>query len=142
MNARDGETEGGEFRNLVLHECDQRADDEGGAAARNSWKLEAKGFAGAGRHDQKHVLPGDGGAADDFLIDPESREAEAALQQVKRGFAGLREDRCHRGEDNKPISTRRDLAMTRVIDATASMNEMCLVDRGEIYSERRTTLVG
>ena len=105
MNARDRKTEGGELGHLILHQCDERTDDERGAAARNAWQLEAERFAGACRHDQKHVLTCNGGAANDFLIDAEGREAEGALQQMQKRFAGLREDRCHSGEDNKSIST-------------------------------------
>ena len=71
MNARYRKTERGELRHLVLHKRDERTDDERGAAARDARQLEAERFAGARRHDEKHIFPGDGGATDDFLIGTE-----------------------------------------------------------------------
>ena len=40
---------------LILHQGDQRADHQRGAAARDAGQLIAERFAGAGGHDQQHV---------------------------------------------------------------------------------------
>ena len=67
MDAGDGVAGGGEFGRLVVHEGDERADDEGGAFAGERGELVAEAFAGAGWHDQQDVAAGGGGKADGLL---------------------------------------------------------------------------
>ena len=69
---------GGELGGLVFHEGDERADDQGGAAAGDGGELVAEGFAGAGGHDEQDVAAVGGGAADGFLVGAEGCEAEGA----------------------------------------------------------------
>ena len=44
-----------ELRDLVLHQRDERADDQRGAAARDAGQLVAERFAGARGHDEQDV---------------------------------------------------------------------------------------
>ena len=82
VDARDAEAACCELGRLVVHERDERADDQRRAAARDRGQLVAERFAGAGRHDQQHIAPRDGGAADLLLIGAEGREAEDAGEQI------------------------------------------------------------
>jgi hypothetical protein len=66
---------------LIVHQSDQRRDNEGCASASDCWELIAKAFAGAGRHYEQHVAPIGRGTAHCFLIDAEGREAERAVQE-------------------------------------------------------------
>ncbi len=59
------------LRDLVLHQRDERADDQGGSAAGDAWQLVAERFAGAGGHDQEHVAAAGGRAAGLLLIGAE-----------------------------------------------------------------------
>ena len=87
MDAGDAEAEGGELGGLVVHEGDERADDEGGAAvsgrlAGDGGELVAEAFAGAGGHDEEDVLAGGGGFADGLLVGAEGGVAERFLEQL------------------------------------------------------------
>ncbi len=82
MDAGDAQTACCELGCLVLHERDERTDDQRRAAARYGRQLVAERFAGAGRHDQQQIAPGDGGAADLLLIRAEGRETEDAGEQI------------------------------------------------------------
>ena len=81
VDTPDAEAAGGELGGLVVHERDERRDDERGTAAGDGGKLVAEGFSGACGHDQKDVAAIGGGAADGFLVGAESGEAEGALEQ-------------------------------------------------------------
>ena len=70
---------GGELGGLVVHEGDQGADDQRGAAAGDGGKLVAEGLAGAGGHDEENVAAVGGGAADGFLVGAEGGEAEGGV---------------------------------------------------------------
>ena len=76
MNAADAQAERGELGELVFHERDERADDEGGSSADDGGKLVAERLAGAGGHDEQHVASGDGGFADFLLVEAEGWESE------------------------------------------------------------------
>ena len=76
MDALGGEADLAQLRHLVLHEGDERRDDQGGAAAREARELVAERLAGAGRHDEQDVLPRGQGAADVLLVGAEGLEAE------------------------------------------------------------------
>ncbi len=61
MDAGDAEAEGGELGGLIIHEGDERGDDECGAAASGGLageggELVAEAFAGSGGHDEEDVL--------------------------------------------------------------------------------------
>ncbi len=93
VDAGDAQTVGGELRGLVVHEGDEGADDEGGvegalAGAGHGGKLVAQTFAGAGRHDEEHVLTPGEGAADGFLILTEGGVAEGGMENWEEIHAG------------------------------------------------------
>ena len=76
VDAGDAEAGGGELGGLVVHEGDERGDDERGASAGDGGELVAEGFAGSGGHDEQDVAAVGGGAADGLLIGAEGGEAE------------------------------------------------------------------
>ena len=88
-----------ELRDLVLHERDERGDDERRAAAGEAGELVAERLAGAGGHDEEHVAALRGGAAHGLLVRPEGGEAEALAQEASR--------RVGRGTRPVPGSRRR-----------------------------------
>lgn len=90
MDARYLEAEFIELQRLVIHECNERADDEGRTAARDAGQLVAEGFSGAGRHDEEYVVALNGCAADGFLIGAEGGESEDAMEQGAKSFVGRR----------------------------------------------------
>ena len=89
VNARDREAERGEARCLIVHERDERADDERGPAARDGGELVAEGFAGTGRHHQQNVFAFGGSAANGFLIGAEGGVAEVADEKVRKRRGGM-----------------------------------------------------
>ena len=93
MDAIGAQTVVLQLRDLVLHECDEGAHDQGRARPRDSGKLVAERLSGAGRHDEQDVLaPGDG-FADVALVRAEVLEAEAGVEEcvelLGRGRLGL-----------------------------------------------------
>jgi hypothetical protein len=89
VDPRDTQPEDGELGRLVLHECDERADDESGSAARKSRELVAEAFSGAGGHDEEHVATGGCSLADLLLMWAKFAVTEDAMQELGEGF-GLR----------------------------------------------------
>ena len=81
VDAGDLEAGGGELGGLVVHQGDERADDQGGAAAGDGGKLVAEALAGAGGHDEQDVAAVGGGAADGLLVGAEGGEAEGLLEE-------------------------------------------------------------
>src|SRR5205085_10452073 len=69
---------------LVVHQRDQRGDDERSAVARDRRKLVAKRLPRAGRHDGKRMLPGEHPIDDVLLNAAEMVEAEDAFEKVVR----------------------------------------------------------
>ena len=69
---------------LILHQRDQRGDDDADAGAVQGRDLKTEGFAAAGRHEDKSVLAGDQALHDLFLIGTKGAVAKDALQ----GFTG------------------------------------------------------
>ena len=59
MNYADRGAERLQMRDLVVHQCDQRRDDDGEPVADERRQLIAKALPGAGRHDRQRVAPGD-----------------------------------------------------------------------------------
>ncbi len=73
-----------ELGDLVFHQGDQRAHHQGHAAAGDPGELVAERLARAGRHHQQRVAALDHRAAHGLLVGAESREAEAALEQIEQ----------------------------------------------------------
>lgn len=80
VDAGDVEPERGKLGGLVVHQSDERGDDQRGASASKGGQLIAERFAGTCRHDQKHIAAIDGGAANGLLVGAKRVEAEALLQ--------------------------------------------------------------
>src|SRR5690606_30693049 len=71
---------------LVLHQRDERADDDGRPLAQEPGQLIAERLAGAGRHHEQHILAVEERAAGVFLQPPEAEQAEALAEgRVQRG---------------------------------------------------------
>ena len=70
-----------ELRDLVVHERDQGRDDERRAAAGEAGELVAERLAGAGGHDEQHVLAVHHRAAHRLLVRPERGQAEAVAEE-------------------------------------------------------------
>ena len=83
---RYAEAERGKFRGLVVHEGDERGDDEGCAASGERGELVAEGFARAGGHDEQDVAAIGGGFADLLLVRAEVAVAEDSMEQGGEGF--------------------------------------------------------
>lgn len=81
MDAGYAEAEGGELGSLIVHEGDERTDDEGGASAGDGRELVAERFSCSGGHDEEDVATVGGGSADGFLIGAERVEAEGLVKQ-------------------------------------------------------------
>jgi hypothetical protein len=97
---------------LILHERDQRRDDDRHAFLQERRQLKAQRFAAAGRHDREHVAARERVQHDRFLAGAEAIEAEALLQrrgQVLRD-RGWKEALVHRvgvGSAPRMIALRR-----------------------------------
>ena len=65
---------------LVLHQRDERREDDGGAGEEHRRELVGQRLARARRHERKGVAPGEGAADDLFLSGPEVVEAEELAQ--------------------------------------------------------------
>jgi hypothetical protein len=81
VDAGDAESGSGEFGGLIVHERDERGDDEGGAAAGDGGKLVAEGFSRSGGHDEEDIAALGGGAADGFLVGAKGLVAESFVKQ-------------------------------------------------------------
>ncbi len=81
VDAGDLEAGGGELVGLIVHQGDERADDQRGAAARDGGQLVAEALAGAGGHDEQDVAAVGGGAADGLLVGAEGGEAEGLMEE-------------------------------------------------------------
>ncbi len=65
---------------LVLHQRNQRRDDNRRAGQEEGGQLKAERFTGTGRHDREDVVPLDHGAHEIFLTGTKRRVAEKALK--------------------------------------------------------------
>src|SRR5262249_22716950 len=65
-----------EVIDLVFHERDERADDDGNAFEGDGGQLEAEALAGAGRHDDEGVAPAEGRVHGLGLAGAKSAKAE------------------------------------------------------------------
>ena len=82
VNPPHPQAERQELGRLILHQRNQRADDQSRSAQRNRRQLVAERLAKAGRHHQQQVAPRNGRAADRLLIGAEARKAEDRAQQL------------------------------------------------------------
>jgi hypothetical protein len=80
VDARDTEAGAGKFGCLIVHEGDERADDESGAATGYGRELIAKALAGSGRHDEENVATVSRSAADSLLVGTKGGEAERLMK--------------------------------------------------------------
>ena len=71
---------------LVLHQRDQRRDDDADAVAHESRNLIAQRLAAARRHQHERVLPRHGGSDDRFLLAAKIGVAEHVAQQRSRAW--------------------------------------------------------
>ena len=62
-----GDTHLEKLGDLILHECDERRNDDGSFSEKSSGKLVAERLAATGRHDHAGVFSGDQAAHDLFL---------------------------------------------------------------------------
>ena len=67
---------------LIVHQCDQRRDDDAGAGAAKGGDLVADAFAAARRHQDKRILAGDDMPDGGFLLSAKAREPEHAVQNL------------------------------------------------------------
>jgi len=70
---------------LILHQRDQRRDDDAGALAQQRGHLVAEGLAGAGRHQHEGIVAGGEVFDDGLLMATESAVTEDALQCFEGG---------------------------------------------------------
>ena len=85
VNAGDAKAEGGELGGLVVHERDERRDDERGAPTGDGGELVAQRFSGSCGHDEQDVAAVGGSAADGLLIGAECGEAEGSMEEIGEG---------------------------------------------------------
>ena len=81
VDALGAEAELAELADLVLHERDQRRDDQRGAAAGEAWKLITERFPRSRGHDEEDVPSLHHGPADRLLIGAERGEAEGGVEE-------------------------------------------------------------
>ena len=81
VDAGDAEAGGSELGGLVVHEGDERADDECGAAPGDGGKLVTEGLSRSCGHDEQDVTAIGGGAADCLLVGAELGEAEGLVEE-------------------------------------------------------------
>ena len=79
--AGGADADSGRCTQLVMHQRDQRRDDDAAAIERNGGQLIAKRLARAGRHDRQGRLPRHDPADHLFLHPAERREAENIVEQ-------------------------------------------------------------
>ncbi len=94
MDSGDAEAEGGELGGLVVHEGDERGDDQRRAAAGEGGELVAEALAGSGGHDEEDVAPGGGGFADHLLVGAEVAVTEDAVEELGEGLGWLERGHC------------------------------------------------
>ena len=82
MDPPHAEAQRRELGRLILHQRNQRANDQRRSSQRNRGQLVAERLAKAGRHHQQQVATGDGRAADRLLVGTEAGKAEDRAQQL------------------------------------------------------------
>ncbi len=92
-----------ELRHLVLHQRDERRDDQRRAAPREARKLVAERLAGSGRHDQEDVLARHDRSADRLLIGAERGQAEGGMEEVGKVGGETRRRRSFLDRASRPL---------------------------------------
>jgi hypothetical protein len=88
---------------LVVHQRNQRRDDQRGAFADQRGQLITERFSGAGRHHCERVLPGENAADHLFLDAPEMVEAEGLFEdRVRVGHGLFKQMRTERAAEVVP----------------------------------------
>ena len=77
MDAIDGKAALLQLGDLILHQGDQRADDQSGPTEGKARQLITKGLTGTRGHDQQQVVPLRGRQANRFLVGAEPLVTEA-----------------------------------------------------------------
>ena len=85
MHGRSGDTQEPELGHLVVHERDQRRDDQGEARLHHRRQLVAEALAAAGGHHGQEVLAGEQGVDDLALPGAKALEAEHPLERFVDG---------------------------------------------------------
>ena len=86
MDPGDSEAEGGELGGLIIHERDERADDERGPAAGEGWELVAETLAGSSGHDEQDIATGGSSLAYHLLVCTEVAVTEDAVEKLGEGL--------------------------------------------------------
>jgi hypothetical protein len=79
VNALGAYAERDQLGDLILHQRDERTDDQGHSAPSQARELVAERLPRARRHDEKNVAPEGRRFANGFLVGPERRKAEPAF---------------------------------------------------------------
>ena len=80
VNAGNAAIQCRKLRVLILHESDQRRDDEGRSTQRDGRQLIAQRLPCPCRHDQQQVSSGNRGSANSLLVRAELRESKHRVQ--------------------------------------------------------------
>ena len=91
MQRAGGDAKLAQRRHLVVHQRDQRGDDDGGAGAAQRGHLVADAFAAAGRHQHQRVAAGQQMVDGLRLQAAEGGETEDTLQYRVRGVVRQRQ---------------------------------------------------
>ncbi len=97
----------GQRLHLVLHECDERRDDDAGAGPYESGDLIAQRLAAARRHQRQGITTGDHGGDDVCLMRAKFAKAEYVGQHLARAIerGGRINDLARRGGRHRPLAT-------------------------------------
>ena len=93
---------------LVLHEGDERRDDDSGARPHQRGNLVAQRLAAAGRHQHKRVVARDDVRDDLLLLAPERVVAEHAVQDRRRAPRAVGRAQFARGDHGAILRPRAD----------------------------------
>ena len=102
---------------LVLHQRDQRGDDDAGAVAQQRGHLVAEGLAGAGWHEDQGIVAGGEVFDNGLLVATEGAVTEDALEGFECGgrhgckdnaMTGVGLVRGHRGLSDIPLARGRN----------------------------------
>jgi hypothetical protein len=94
VQGRRGHATAIELVHLILHQRDERRDDERGPGQQERGKLEAERLARPGRHHRQHVVPVEHGTHEIFLPRAKRLVTEVTMEggwQVRRHGEPLRD---------------------------------------------------
>ncbi len=73
---------------LVLHQCDQRRDDDRGPFACQTWQLITEALSTSGRHHAQHIITAGDGVDDIALTGPKRLQSEPRQKRFGRRRGG------------------------------------------------------